>query len=170
MMGPVRQWLLGVTAAALVLALAETLAPEGGAKKVCRLAGGLALLLTAVGPLAGLLEGGFVTQAVEGWKARLQDYELELEEKNDLFYLSIIEDETAAYIVDKAASMGLSCQVRVEAGGSGEWPIPWRVTITGDLDGEAREALTRRIQEDFAIPAERQFYEGPDQYESGDGA
>ena len=30
MMGAVRGWLLGVTAAALVLALAEALAPEGG--------------------------------------------------------------------------------------------------------------------------------------------
>ena len=57
MMALVRQWLLGVTAAALVLALAEALAPEGGAKKVCRLAGGLALLLAAVGPVAGLLDG-----------------------------------------------------------------------------------------------------------------
>ena len=46
-MGVVRSWLLGVTAAALVVALAETLAPEGSVKKVCRLAGGLALLLAA---------------------------------------------------------------------------------------------------------------------------
>ena len=37
-MGVVRSWLLGVTAAALVVALAETLAPEGSVKKVCRLA------------------------------------------------------------------------------------------------------------------------------------
>ena len=34
-MGVVRSWLLGVTAAALVVALAETLAPEGSVKKVC---------------------------------------------------------------------------------------------------------------------------------------
>ena len=40
-MGVVRSWLLGVTAAALVVALAETLAPEGSVKKVCRLAGGI---------------------------------------------------------------------------------------------------------------------------------
>lgn len=46
-MEAVRQWLLSVTAAALVLALAEALAPEGGAKRVCRLAGGLALVLAA---------------------------------------------------------------------------------------------------------------------------
>ena len=47
MMGLVRQWLLGVTCTAMVLALAQALAPEGSVKKVCRLAGGLALLLAA---------------------------------------------------------------------------------------------------------------------------
>ena len=160
MMGPVRQWLLGVTAAALVLALAETLAPEGGAKKVCRLAGGLALLLTAVGPLAGLLEGGFVTRAVEGWKARLQDYELELEEKNDLFYLSIIEDETAAYIVDKARELGLECAVEVTYGYDEDGtPRPWEVTARGEWTPERRARLERLLEEALGVPARRQYYE-----------
>ena len=44
------------------------------------------------------------------------------------------------------------------------------VTVTGDLDEGARETLTRQIQEDFAIPVERQVYRERDQYESGDGA
>ena len=85
MMGLVRQWLLGVTAAALVLALAETLAPEGSAKKVCRLAGGLALLLAAVGPVVRVLDGSALTQAVEGWRNKTKGYELELEERSDQF-------------------------------------------------------------------------------------
>ena len=54
MMGLVREWLLGVACTAMVLAIAQSLAPEGSVKKVCRLAGGLALLLAAVGPLLRL--------------------------------------------------------------------------------------------------------------------
>ena len=51
MMELVRQWLLGVTCTALVLAVADSLAPEGSVKRVCRLAGGLALLIAAVCPV-----------------------------------------------------------------------------------------------------------------------
>ena len=160
MMGAVRNWLLGVTAAALVLALADALAPEGGAKKVCRLAGGMALLLAAVGPLTELLDGGFLTQAVDGWRDRIQSYELELEEKNDLFYLSIIEEETAAYIVDKAKEIGFDCQAEVTYGYDEDgMPRPWEVTARGSWTQEQREQLGRLLEEELGVPAQRQFYD-----------
>ena len=78
-MGFVRAWLLGVTAAALVLALAEALAPEGAVKKVCRLAGGMALLLAAAGPVLDALDGTALTRGLEGWRDQSQRYEQELE-------------------------------------------------------------------------------------------
>ena len=160
MMGAVRGWLLGVTAAALVLALAEALAPEGGAKKVCRLAGGMALLLAAVGPLTGLIDGGLLTRVVDGWRDRARSYELELEEKNDLFYLSIIEEETAAYIVDKAKEIGFDCQAEVTYGyDEDSVPRPWEVTARGSWTQEQREQLSRLLEEELGVPAERQHYE-----------
>lgn len=159
MMGLVRQWLLGVTAAALVLALVETLAPEGGAKKVCRLAGGLALLLAAVGPVTGLLDGSFLTRAVEDWKARFHSYELELEGENDLFYLSIIEEETAAYIVDKARELGFECAAEVTYSYDEDgMPRPWEVTARGEWTPEQRSRLERLLEEELGVPPQRQFY------------
>lgn len=165
----IRQWLVGITCAAMIAALAEGLAPPGAVRKIGRFTGGLVLLIAVLKPVAAV-DGQALSRALAEYRLDLSAYSAQLEEENRGLMKSIIEEQTAAYIVDKAASMGLSCQVRVEAAGSGAWPVPWRVTITGDLDGEAQEALARRIQEDFAIPAERQFYEGPDQYESGDGA
>lgn len=160
MMGAVRGWLLGVTAAALVLALAETLAPEGGAKKVCRLAGGMALLLAAAGPLAGLLDGGLPARAAEGWRDRARSYELELEEKNDLFYLSIIEEETAAYVMDKAKEFGFDCQAEVTYGYDEDGvPRPWEVTARGTWTREQREQLSRLLEEELGVPPQRQHYE-----------
>lgn len=159
MMGAVRGWLLGVTAAALVLALAETLAPEGGAKKVCRLAGGMALLLAAAGPLAGLLDGGLPARAADGWRDRAERYELELEEKNDLFYLSIIEEETAAYVMDKAKEFGFDCQAEVTYGYDEDGvPRPWEVTARGTWTREQREQLSRLLEEELGVPPRRQFY------------
>ncbi len=161
MMGLVRQWLLGVTAAALVLALADVLAPEGSAKKVCRLAGGLVLLLAAVGPVMGILDGSAITQAVEDWRNQSKGYELELEEQRDELYLSIIEEETAAYVMDKARELGLECAaVEVTYGYDEDGvPCPWEVTARGEWTREQRAPLERLLEEELGVPAQRQYYE-----------
>ena len=160
MMGLVRQWLLGVTAAALVLALADALAPEGGAKKVCRLAGGLALLLAAAGPLAGVLDGSALTQAVEGWRNRSQSLEQELEAQNEQFYLAIIEEETAAYVMDKARELGFDCEAEVTYGYDEDGvPCPWEIAARGTWTQEQRARLERLLEEELGVPAQRQSYE-----------
>lgn len=160
MMGLVRQWLLGVAAAALVLALAEALAPEGGAKKVCRLAGGLALLLAAVGPVLGVLDGSALTQAVESWKNRSQSYEQALEEQKDQLYLTIIEEETAAYVMDKARELGFECAAEVTYGYDEDGvPCPWEVTARGAWTEGQRSQLERLLEEELGVPAQRQSYE-----------
>ncbi len=160
MMGLVRQWLLGVTAAALVLALAEALAPEGGAKKVCRLAGGLALLLAAVGPVMGILDGSAITRAVDGWKNRAQSYALELEEQRDQFYLTVIEEETAAYVMDKAREFGFECAAEVTWSYDEDGvPCPWEVTARGAWTEQQRGSLEALLEEELGVPAQRQYYE-----------
>ncbi len=160
MMGFVRSWLLGVTAAALVLALAETLAPEGAVKKVCRLAGGMALLLAAAGPVLDALDGSALTRGLEGWRDRSQRYEQELEERNEQLYLAIIEEETAAYVMDKAREFGFECDVEVTFGYDEKAvPCPWEVAARGEWTPERRARLGRLLEEELGVPAQRQHYE-----------
>ncbi len=160
MMGFVRSWLLGVTAAALVLALAEALAPEGSVKKVCRLAGGMALLLAAAGPVLEALDGNLLASAVEGWRDRSQRYERELEENNERLYLAIIEEETAAYVMDKARELGFECAVEVTCGyDENGVPCPWEVAARGQWAPEQRARLERLLEEELGVPARRQYYE-----------
>ena len=160
MMGFVRSWLLGVTAAALVLALAEALAPEGSVKRVCRLAGGMALLLAAAGPVLGVLDGSALTQAVENWRGRSQRWEQELEEQNEQFYLAIIEEETAAYVMDKTKDFGFECAVEVTCGyDENGVPCPWEVAARGEWTPERRARLERLLEEELGVPAQRQRYE-----------
>ena len=111
-MTALRQWLLGVACTALMLAAAEGLAPKGSVKKVCRLAGGLALVLAAAGPLLQI-DSGLIARAAEEYRAASRSCETELAEKNNLLYQTIIEDRTAAYIVDKAEELGILCQAEV---------------------------------------------------------
>lgn len=160
MMGFVRTWLLGVTAAALVLALAEALAPEGSVKKVCRLAGGMALLLAAAGPVLEALDGGGLTRAVEEWSGQSQRYEQELEERNERLYLAIIEEETAAYVMDKAREFGFECAAEVTCGyDENGVPCPWEVTARGEWTPERRGRMERLLEEELGVPARRQHYE-----------
>ena len=160
MMGFVRSWLLGVTAAALVLALAEALAPEGSVKKVCRLAGGMALLLAAAGPVLEALDGNLLAGAVEGWRDRSQRYERELEENNERLYLAIIEEETAAYVMDKARELGFECAAEVTYGyDENGVPCPWEVAARGQWAPEQRARLERLLEEELGVPAQRQYYE-----------
>lgn len=159
MMGLVRGWLLGVACTAMILTIADSLAPEGNAKKVCRMAGGLALLLAAAGPLLQL-DGGALVQALEEYQTMLQGYEDALEEKNNLFYQTIIEESTAAYIVDKAEEMGISCQAEVAFSyDENGVPCPWEVTARGVWTDAAQEALGRLLEDDLGVPPQRQHYE-----------
>lgn len=159
MMGLVRQWLLRVACTAMVLAIVESLAPEGNVKKVCRLAGGLALMLAVVGPLLQL-DGGALSRAVAEYRSAAERYEEQLEEKNNLFYQTIIEETAAAYILDKAEEMGILCQAEVTFSYDEDGvPCPWEVTARGVWTEEQREAFSRLLEDDLGIPVQRQHYE-----------
>ena len=155
----VRQWLLGVACTALILAVADSLAPDGSVKKVCRMAGGLALLLAAVSPLFRL-DSGVLAETLEGYRAQLWSYEETLKEQNDLFYQTVIEESAAAYIADKAGEMGISCQAEVTFSyDENGVPCPWEVTARGDWTDKTREALERLLEDDLGVPPQRQHYE-----------
>ena len=155
----VRQWLLGVACTALILAAADSLAPDGSVKKICRLAGGLALLLAAVSPILRL-DSGALADALKGYRAQIRSYEETLEEQNHFFYQTVIEESAAAYIVDKAEEMGIFCQAEVTFSYDEDGvPCLWEVTARGDWTEGAREALERLLEDDLGVPPQRQHYE-----------
>ena len=156
----IRDWLVGITCAAMVVALAESLTPQGTIRKIGRFTGGLVLLLAVVQPVMKLDEGS-LRQSMAEYKAALSIYDGTLEEENQTLMKGIIAEQSGAYILDKAASLGIVCTVEVETapGEEGDYPVPYCVTIRGDLTGEQQKTLTEQIAADFAIPEERQYYE-----------
>ena len=154
----IRHWLVGITCAAMLVALAESLIPAGSIRRIARLTGGLVLLAAILNPLLKL-DTTALTRALTEYKLELSAYSADLEEENEILMKDIIEEQSGAYIQDKAAALGIDCQVTVEADGEEEWPI----TVMGSLTAEQQEALERTIEEDFAIPAERQRYESGDE-------
>ena len=158
MMGAVRSWLLALIAVALVCALADALMPPGGVKRVGRLVCGLVLMAAVLSPLSGLdVEAG--QRWLEEYFLSLSRQETELGDLANRQTKVIIEQQCAAYIVDKAAQLGLTCTARVECRASGEGLyLPARAEISGGLDGSGRAQLSRMIEEDLGIPAAEQVY------------
>lgn len=157
----IRSWLIGITCAAMVVALAESLAPNGAVRKIGRFTGGLVLLIAVLQPFVQL-DMRDLSGLLSEYRIDAGAYSTDLEAENGKLIKNIIEEETGAYILDKAAALGINgCEVAVEAvaDGEGEYPVPEAVTVTGSLTESQRYALSRQIEADLAIPADRQIWE-----------
>lgn len=148
-----RQWLLGITAAALAVALAQALTPEGTVKKLLRLTGGLVLLLAVVRPLKGLApealpRPGDLVPSVET-----------AETAGEEVMKTLIAQKVGAYIVDKGSALGCPCtaQVTVAEDGSG-WAVPWSVEVRGQWTAQEKKELSQLIARELNIPEERQTF------------
>lgn len=152
-----KQWLVGITGAAMIVALADSLTPAGTVRKIGRMVGGLVLLIAVVKPVMGL---DFDALAFSNLHLELENRQEELEKTDTELLKTIIGEKTGAYILDKAKELGIVCQ-RVEvtcAVGDGNMPFPSEVIIYGDLGEEQHRALSRSIEADLAIPEDRQSY------------
>ena len=153
----VRLWLNSVLAASLLCALADALTPEGGVKRVQRLVCGLVLSAVVLGPVVRL--------DVEGGQRWLEDYfdGLELQRtqlREETGLRTIIERSFGAYIVDKAAQLGLPpVQARVECREEEGTYLPAALHITGSLSPEERELLSRAWEEDLGVARGEQTYD-----------
>ena len=156
MIGALRTWLLSIIAAGLVLSILYALLPKGRLRPIVRTAGGVVLMLVILRPLTEL--------DLEGFAVSYDDYAREIRELTEQYraadtaeLAAIIERETAAYISDKAAGLGLTVTVRVETEpGADGTPLPERVY----LEGTKSEELSDWLAEELGIPAERQVWNG----------
>lgn len=155
----IRSWLVGITCAAMVVALAESLAPAGAVRKVGRLTGGLVLLLSILQPVM-TLDMADLSGLLAEYRLEAAGYSELLESENEKLMKDIIAEQTGAYILDKAASLGLDgCEVTVEVEERTEgYPIPASVTVMGPISQSQQQALSRQIEANLAISADRQTY------------
>lgn len=156
----IRSYLLSIVAVSLLTTLVRSCIPEGGVRRVASAVCGLLLTLCALSPLV-TLDGDTIAQSI--WRIQMENETLRtgVEVKNRQLVSDIIKDKTRTYILDKAASMALSLEVEVEMQDGGDYPYPYRVTLTGVITEAQRLQLTRYIEENLAIPAERQVWNEP---------
>ncbi len=144
----------------LFLGAALSLCPEGGTKRVLRLfstAALLALILNAAGRLD--------LSAYPLDLALYREREMQLAERGEELRQEmnrlVIEQEYAAYIQDKAASMGIALRdvrIGVRWSSEGVW-IPESSSIGCEGDAE-RSLIGTVLESELGIAAERQVWLG----------
>lgn len=153
----IRAWVLTVTASAMVIGAAEALMPEGAVKQAGKLTGGLILVLGLLQPLVSLDYEDLLGMVESLPAGAIGQEELSVSVLDPM--KGIIEEELAAYIVDKGESLGVSCRAQVTcAAGEEGVPIPQRVTVSGTFGEGQKKALIQYITQDLGIPREGQIY------------
>lgn len=156
MIAALRSWLTAILATAVLLSVAEKLIPEGSVRKIASMTGGLLLLTVLVRPITSLRPDSFSLDMGD-YSQAVQERQAELQAENENALSELIAERTAAYISDKAASLGINCRAEVTtAAGEDGVPRPDRV----ELSCGKSAALSAYIAEELGIPEERQVFHG----------
>ena len=151
----IREYLLSVTAAALLCGILRSLAGEKGSTGgLLKLISGIFLALTVVRPLAGIQIREFTLLADEV----LQEADAAAQEGADYAQRAMarhISQKTEAYILDKARLYGVQITAEV-AVSDDQTPIPVGCTIRGNISPYAKQQLTQWIAEELGIGKEDQ--------------
>lgn len=155
-----RQWLVSVTCAALIAALAESLMPKSGAGQIGRLTCAMVLLCAILQPVLSV-DVPNPNETLDAIYAKVQSEQTGLEQRAEAMLKTLIERDSGAYIVDKAAGLGVACQAQVACvqGEGGAW-LPNSVLITGQMGDAQRKELIAAIQNELGILPEHQVYAG----------
>ena len=155
-----KQWVLSITAASLLAAVAMALTPPGRVKQVLRLACGLMCALAVAGPVVRL-DFGTLASSIAQYEQQAEVITEQAEEEAKMLDRTYIEDKCEAYILGKAAEAGLDVKsVSLSARWDEEdllW-YPWSVAVDAPYSGR----LAGVIEAELGIPAGRQEWRRDD--------
>ncbi len=155
MTAAVRGYLLSITAAALLLALAQALLPRGAARRTAAMAGGLLILLTVLSPLAKL-DYDSLAKSIARFQMETETIRTGIEVNSRDLMAEIIKQRCETYILDKAEEMGLKLRVEITVSSGTDYPYPTAVTLQGTAGERQKQMLTAYIVENLGIPAAQQ--------------
>lgn len=158
-----REWILGLTGAAVLSAVGIALAPEGRVKKAVKLICGAAVLLSL---LAGVtdLDMTAYSRSMAEYRMEAERMTREASEKKELLEKEYIEERCRAYILDKAAETGYELKevtVGLEWSADGFW-YPVEAKLVGEGDESTKKSLSKTIESELGIPVKRQIWSGTD--------
>lgn len=163
MIGVLGTWVQTLAAAALIAAAALAITPKGPARSTVRLCAALLLLTVLLGPWKELrLEA--LAEAAAAQRIRAHELGTRVQGDTRGLYHRIIQQETEAYILDKATRLGIgSMAVEVTLKEGEDCPYPWYAHMQGEASREQKELLEDCLEGELGIPKERQRWYGEDE-------
>ena len=158
-MEQIRDWLMAVITVSVVIAGAQSLMPQGGVRQVGQLVCGLVLLCVMLRPLCAV-EGEPLVRFLEAYSISLQNRETELEYRTEQSRKTVIEEFCAAYVVEQAELLGMSCRAEVDCvlSEDGLW-IPKNARLWGAFDDVTQSRLTQLLETELGIlPLAQTYY------------
>ena len=138
MMAAARAWLTAVVSVTLLLSVIQMLTPKGSLREIASFVGGLLLLAVLLRPL-GSVDLSAVSLNLDAYRQTVEQRQAELEQEGQKELVGLIEAELESYISDPD--------------GSGV-PVPVSVELTGPRS----EVLSRWLETELGVPAERQVW------------
>ena len=156
-MEAIQRWIVSVSAMALLTGLCRSLMLPGPARRVGGMVCALLLFTVLVAPVRQIrLER--LGDALTDWAGQYAGYSSALEETDRSLERSLIAQEAAAYLEDRAKALGCSCSAKVECSEREGVSVPEAVTLTGSLNEEQREALRSAAVNELGLdPAQVRF-------------
>jgi hypothetical protein len=154
----IRSWILGLGGAAALGAIAVAVTPAGPVRSVTRMLCGVILALALVSPVLDLNMDAY-SLGLAAYREQAGELTGAWAETEDRLNRTIIEEECAAYIWDKAQELGVQAgRVRITAKwGDGCW-VPWEAQMEFSGTDDQKIALSAVLEAELGIPAKRQYW------------
>lgn len=152
-----RSYFLSITGAALICAVLQAVVPAGSVKKVSGLIAGMIMIVTVLTPLTRL-DAATLAQSISELQMQRNADRSGVEVQNREIIAQIIGQQCAEYIEDKADDLGASLEIEVTAEQQADYPYPASVTLSGQYSELQKQVLARYIEENLAIPEEKQIW------------
>jgi stage III sporulation protein AF len=153
------QWITSITCAAMLTAVLQAFLPQNGMGKAGKLVGGLVLLTATVQPLVSLDEDILAQSWAELTQTAVSQTSAS-EAVNQEALKMLIEQQTQAYILDKAEELGIVCQVDVSYEQAEDGTVFLsEVNVVSGASQEELEQLASLIETELGVPRGRQVYE-----------
>lgn len=157
-MDGIRQYAISLLAAACICGVLNVWIPSKGAgAAIIKLISGLFMTITLISPLVNIRLQDF-TEFFSESTASGQAYIQTGQNHAALAMGEIIKQQTQAYILDKAASMGLDVEVEVTLNET-DPNIPDTVVLKGQVSPYGKMQLMTAIEEQLGIAKEKQQWE-----------
>lgn len=153
------EYVISIGAAAFVIGILGSLMPKGPSKEILKLVCGLFLAFTVISPVSNI-QIPELSDVAESWKAEGKEATLTGEEMAREEARQCITRELTAYILDKAAALGLTPEVQVTL--HDETFHPTGITLTGEASPILRQRLSEILQNDLGLTQEDIIWTGPD--------